>query len=73
LSRLRPVIIFEDISHVIGNRQGIFVAKRDPDSLSKIIVHIMNNYKSIQEQISKNILPTKEKFLEEISLILNNN
>ena len=73
LSRLRPVIIFEDISHVIGNRQGIFVAKRDPDSLSKIIVHIMNNYKSIQEKISKNILPTKEKFLEQISLILNNN
>lgn len=73
LSRLRPVIIFEDISHVVGNRQGIFVAKRDPDSLSKVIVHIMDNYKSIQEEISQNILPTKEKFLEEISLILNNN
>ena len=29
LARRRPVIIFEDIEHVIGNKKGIFVAKRN--------------------------------------------
>ena len=27
LARRRPVIIFDDIEHVIGNKKGIFVAK----------------------------------------------
>ena len=34
LSRFRPVIIFEEISHVICNREGVFVCKRNSDSLS---------------------------------------
>ena len=29
LARRRPVIIFEDIKHVIGNKNGIFIAKRN--------------------------------------------
>ena len=29
LARRRPVIIFEDIEHVIGDKKGIFVAKRN--------------------------------------------
>ena len=29
LARRRPVIIFKDIEHVIGNKKGIFVAKRN--------------------------------------------
>ena len=70
LSRLRPVIIFEEISHVIGNREGVFVSKRNSDSLSEKIQYIMENYKSIQEKMSKNVLPTKEDFLKKIFLIL---
>ena len=36
LSRLRPVIIFDDISHVVGNREGIFIAKRNAKSLTEV-------------------------------------
>jgi len=71
LSRLRPVILFEEISHVIGNREGVFVCKRNLQSLSETIKYVMDNYRSIQEKMSKNILPTKENFLNELSLILN--
>ena len=28
LSRRRPVIIFDEISHIIGEKKGIFVSKR---------------------------------------------
>ena len=35
LARRRPVIIFEDISHIIKGRKGIFVSKRDVHSFSK--------------------------------------
>ena len=71
LSRLRPVILFEEISHVIGNREGVFVCKRNLQSLSRTIKHVMDNYSLIQGKMSKNILPTKENFLNELSLILN--
>ena len=71
LSRFRPVIIFEEISHVIGNREGVFVCKRNSESLSEKIHYIMKNYRTIQEKMSKNILPTKEDFLKELYLILN--
>lgn len=70
LSRRRPVIIFEEISHVIGNRKGVFVSKRDPISLSKTINDIMNNYESIENEIAKNTLPTKENFLKQMSDIM---
>ena len=70
LSRLRPVIIFEEISHVIGNRKGVFVSKRNFDSLSKIIDHIMKNYYSIQTEMAKNDLPTRENFIKQISSII---
>jgi glycosyltransferase involved in cell wall biosynthesis len=71
LSRLRPVILFEEISHVIRNREGVFVCKRNSQSLSETIKYVMDNYSLIQEKMSKNILPTKENFLNELSLILN--
>ena len=29
LARRRPVIIFDEIEHVIGDKKGIFVAKRN--------------------------------------------
>ena len=70
LSRLRPVIVFEEISHVVGSRKGVFVSKRDFLSLSKTISYIMDNYHSIQKEMTENVLPTKENFLKEMSSII---
>ena len=73
LARRRPVIVFEDISHVIGNRKGVFISKRDAISLSKTINYIMSNYQSIQEKIMENILPTKANFLKQMVNIIEEN
>ena len=73
LARQRPVIIFEEISHVIGNKKGIFVSKRDSISLSNTINHIISNYQSIQEKIMQNILPTKASFLKQMTNIIKGN
>ena len=43
LSRRRPVIIFDEISHIIGEKKGIFVSKRNEQSFLKIVKHIMEN------------------------------
>ena len=37
LSRKRPVIIFEDIAHVIKDNRGVFVTKRNIDSFSETV------------------------------------
>ena len=73
LARRRPVIVFEDISHVIGDRKGVFVSKRDAISLSKTINYIMSNYQSIQEKIMENVLPTKANFLKQMVNIIEEN
>ena len=73
LSRLRPVIIFNDIKHVIGSKKGIFVAQRNSSSLSEVINYIINNYSKIQDEMKKNNLPTKKNFLEKISVLIKNN
>ena len=73
LSRLRPVIIFKEIEHVIGKKKGIFASERNYDSLEKTIQHIINNYKSIQEEMKKNVLPTNDKFIEDIKNIVSEN
>ena len=70
LSRLRPVIVFEEISHVIGDREGVFISKRDSVSLSNTINHIMSNYQAIEKKITQNKLPTKEKFLNQLFNII---
>ena len=70
LARLRPVIIFEDIEHVIQGRLGVFVSKRESVSLLNTIKYILDNYSNIQNQITKNKLPTKKEFISEISNIL---
>lgn len=67
LSRLRPVIIFKDIEHVIGDKKGIFVAERNSISFLKIINHIKENYRNIQKEMKENKLPTKEQFLKSFS------
>ena len=66
-------IVFDEISHVIRERKGIFVSKRDSISLSKTISYIISNYNSIQEKIMQNVLPTKENFLKQLSNIIRDN
>ena len=71
LSRKRPVIIFEEISHVAKNKSGIFVSKRNIESFLETTKYVMENYNKIQKDIEKNILPTKKQMLEQITKILN--
>lgn len=70
LSRHRPVIIFKEIEHVIENRKGIFVSKRDYSSLFEKIKYIINNYSSIQESMKLNRLPDNESFINKLKEIL---
>ena len=65
LARRRPVIIFEDIEHVIGDKKGIFVAKRNFLNFFGVLNHIKKNYKKIQKDMMKNELPTNKEFIEE--------
>ncbi len=65
LARRRPVIIFEDIKHVIGDKKGIFVAKRNFLNFFGVLNHIKKNYKKIQKDMMKNKLPTNKEFIEE--------
>ena len=74
LARFRPVIIFEEISHVVGSKKGIFIAKRNSESLFEKIEYIRSNYSKIQEDMKNNNLPLKKDFLKEFqSSILNFN
>ena len=70
LARLRPVIIFKEIEHVIGDKKGIFVTERNSDSFFKTINYIKKNYSNIQHDMKKNKLPTKEEFLKKFSEII---
>jgi glycosyltransferase involved in cell wall biosynthesis len=70
LARQRPVIIFKDIEHVIEGKKGIFVAERNIESLLEKIEFIRKNYSSIQEEMKKNNLPTKQDFLRDLSSII---
>ncbi len=65
LARRRPVIIFKEIEHVIGDKKGIFVAKRNFINFFGVLNHIKKNYKKIQKDMMKNKLPTNKEFIEE--------
>ena len=65
LARRRPVIIFEEIEHVIGDKKGIFVAKRNFLNFFGTLNHIKKNYKKIQKDMMKNKLPTNKEFIED--------
>jgi len=73
LSRERPVIIFEDISYVKGNRLGIFVIKRSSKQLEDITKFILKNFNKIRQDMKKNNLPTKKKMLIELKNIIDLN
>ena len=65
LARRRPVIVFSEIEHVVGEKKGIFVAKRNYLNFFGILNHIKKNYKKIQKEMMKNKLPTNKEFIEE--------
>ena len=64
LARRRPVVIFDDIKHVIGDKKGIFVTKRNFLSFLGTLNNIKKNYKKIQKDLKKNKLPTNKEFIE---------
>ena len=64
LARRRPVIIFDDIKHVIGEKKGIFVSRRNFISLFGTLNNIKKNYKKIQKDMKKNKLPTNKEFID---------
>lgn len=70
LARIKPVIIFEEISHVVRDRKGVFVSKRNIKSLKETINYIKDNYEKIENDIKKNSLPTKLSFINELKTIL---
>ena len=70
LARRRPVIIFEDIQHVIGDKKGIFVSKRNFVNLLGTLNHIKKNYKKIQNEMRKNKLPTNKEFIEKFGKLI---
>jgi glycosyltransferase involved in cell wall biosynthesis len=70
LARLRPVIIFPEIAHIVGNKKGIFVAERNSKNFFEKTNFIIKNYQSIQNEMKKNQLPTKDQFLQEFGKLI---
>jgi glycosyltransferase involved in cell wall biosynthesis len=70
LSRLKPVIIFNDIKHVKKNYYGIFVAQRTSKGLKKTILYIKENYHHIQKKMKQNRLQTHQDFIKSFVRIL---
>ena len=65
LARRKPVIIFEDIKHVIGNKKGVFITQRNFLNFFGTLNQIKKNYKKIQKDMMKNKLPTNKEFIED--------
>ncbi|MFL2890163.1 MAG: glycosyltransferase [Pelagibacteraceae bacterium] len=72
LARKRPVIIFEEIKHVIGDKEGVFVSKRNSENLIETINHIKMNYTKISKQMDQNKLPTYKNFIKEFEIRISN-
>ena len=70
LARNRPVIIFEEIKHVVGDKKGIFVSKRNLGSLIEKIKYIKKNYKEINKQMEQNKLVTNKEFIKEFENLI---
>ncbi len=71
LARRRPIIIFDEIQHVVGNKKGIFISKRNFLSFLSTLNNIKKNYKKIQKDMKKNKLPTNKEFIEEFVKSIN--
>ena len=72
LARRRPVIIFDEIKHVIGDKKGIFVSNRNTRSFLENLNYIKKNYAKIQKEMIRNNLPTKKNYEQELTKIINN-
>ena len=53
LARRRPVVIFDEIKHVIGEKKGIFVSRRNFISFFGTLNNIKKSYKKIQKDMKK--------------------
>ena len=71
LARRRPVVIFEEIKHVIGDKKGVFLSKRNFLSFLGTLNHIKKNYKKIQKDMKTNKLPTNKEFIEKFIKSIN--
>ena len=67
LARRRPVVVFDEIKHVVGDKKGIFITKRNFSNLLETLKHIKKNYKKIQIEMRKNKLPTYKDFIEKFA------
>tara|TARA_X000000950_G_scaffold156717_1_gene192255 strand:+ start:543 stop:1565 length:1023 start_codon:yes stop_codon:yes gene_type:complete len=72
LARRRPVIVFEDIKHIIGNKKGIFVSKRNFINFFGTLNTIKKNYRKIQKDMKKNKLPTYKEFIDRFTYLIEN-
>ena len=72
LARKRPVVIFEEIQHVIGEKKGIFVSKRNYESFLETLEYIKKNYREIQEDMKHNKLPTNKEFIKSMENLISN-
>ncbi len=72
LARKRPVIIFEEIRHVIGDKKGIFVSKRNFTNFFGTLNVIKKNYKKIQKEMKKNKLPLFKDYIEKFNQNIDN-
>ncbi len=70
LSRLRPVIVFKEISHVKKKLKGVFICSRDAKDLQRTIEYILKNYKKIQSEIKKNKILSRKKFQRDLIKII---
>ena len=50
LARRRPVVIFDEIKHVIGDKKGIFISKRNFLSFLGTLNNIKKNYKKFKKR-----------------------
>jgi glycosyltransferase involved in cell wall biosynthesis len=70
LSRLRPVIVFREVSQLALNRFGIFVCERTVNSFDETILYIINEYDSIIESMRRNVFQTKDLYLTDLTTII---
>ena len=70
LSRLRPVIIFNDIKFLKKTFNfGVFTSERNAKSLKIVIQNIIQNYNKIQKNMARKKIFTQKSFFIEMNKI----
>ena len=61
------------IKSVFGkkNKLGVFICKREKNSILNMINYIMKNYQTIQKEMNTNKLPTKDEMIKKFIEIIN--